>query len=94
MPDPRKLKVGDHVRFVAIPDEWQVRDRCIPRDSIAFMKRMIRRRHPSRVARKSDEGYPWIDAQIVQRGKRHYHSWLITEATGWRLVQTRYDGSS
>jgi hypothetical protein len=92
MPDPKRLKVGDRVRFIALPEEWQIPNRCIPRDSITFMRRMIRRRYPSRVARISDEGYPWIDAQMVQRGKKHYHSWLITESTGWRLVRRRSTG--
>lgn len=89
MPDPRRLKVGDRVRFVALPDEWQNPNICIPRESLAFMKRMIRRKYPSRVARIDDSGYPWIDARMIQRGKEHRHSWLITESTGWRPVRGR-----
>jgi hypothetical protein len=89
MPDPRRLKVGDQVRFVAIPDEWLRRNRALHRDSLAFMKNMISRKSPSRIWRIDDSGYPWIRARMMYRGKPHYHSWLITESSGWRLVRRR-----
>jgi|GEM_PF-4824593 len=89
MPDPLQLKVGNLVRFVSIPEEWARPGYHVPRDVIQFMKRMIRRKWPSRVQGLDDSGYPWIHAMIRQRGKRYWHTWLITESTGWRKVRRR-----
>ncbi len=89
MPDPKQLKVGDRVRFVSLPEEWNQVGFCLHGVSLAFMKRMIQRRFPSRVVEIDEMGYPWIRAQIVVRGKTHYHKWLIMEATGWRQVQSK-----
>ena len=89
MPDPKALKVGDLVRFVTLPDEWSRPAHATPRDSIAFMKAMIKRTWPSRIARIDEYGYPWIEARIFRRGKWDYHSWAIIELTGWRRVERR-----
>jgi hypothetical protein len=89
MPEPHSLKVGDLVRFVTLPDEWTRPSYTIGAESIAFMKKMIRRSGPSRVAEVDEDGYPWIRARIRERGRIHYHSWMITESTGWRLVKRR-----
>lgn len=89
MPDPLQLKVGDLVRFVSIPDEWARRGFHVHRESIQFMKRMIRRKWPARVYRLDESGYPYIHAMIRQRGKRYWHTWMITESSGWRKVCRR-----
>jgi hypothetical protein len=34
-------------------------------------------------------GTPWIFANTIERGRRHYHSCAITEHTGWRMVVPR-----
>ncbi|MCP4707689.1 MAG: hypothetical protein GY869_03610 [Planctomycetes bacterium] len=88
MPDPKKLKVGDKVMFVALPDEWSEPEYYVHKDSIAFMKRMIKRKYPSRVS-EIENGYPRIDARMIERGKIHYHGWAISEETGWRQVKKR-----
>ena len=49
MPDPKRLKVGDLVRFVSLPDEWSQKDFSVSHDDVAFMKKMIKRSWPSRV---------------------------------------------
>jgi hypothetical protein len=89
MPDPRQLKVGDRVKFVSLPEEWRYPGNHIHRDSLAFMRKMIRRKSSSRVAMIDAWGYPWVRAVMFQRGKWHHHSWLISESTGWRLVRRR-----
>lgn len=89
MPIPLELKVGDRVRFVSLPEEWKQPGYSIQRESVAFMKRMVKRTSPARVAMIDEYGTPWIFAQTIERGKKHYHSWAITEATGWRLVIPR-----
>jgi hypothetical protein len=89
MPDPRSLKVGDLVRFIALPEAWSRPDYHVHRESVAFMKELIRRSWPSRVCAIDEYGYPWIRARVRQRGVIHHHHWLITESTGWRRVNRR-----
>ena len=89
MPDPRKLKVGDRVRFVAMPDEWSQPNITLPRESRAFMKAMIKRRFPSRVYEIDEYGLPWIMARLKVGDKYKLHTWGIGESTGWRRVKKR-----
>jgi len=89
MPNPRTLKIGDRVRFISIPEEWKQPGYGIQRESIAFMKRMLKRATPVRVTIIDEYGTPWISAITIERGKRNYHSWAITEETGWRMVVPR-----
>ncbi len=89
MPNPHDLKVGDLVRFIALPDEWNQPGITLHRDSLSFMKILIRRRFPSRVKRIDEFGTPWIAARIRRRNRVEYHSWGISESTGWRRVHRR-----
>ena len=89
MPDPLSLKVNDLVRFTSLPSEWSEPEYRISQMSVRFMKKLIRRTWPSRICRIDESGYPWIEARILERGKLVYHSWMITESTGWRLVVRR-----
>lgn len=89
MPNPEMLKIGDRVRFTSLPDEWNQPECGVHRDSIGFMKQMIRRTWPARVSKIDEFGTPWIKAITIERGKRHYHSWAITEHSGWRKVVPR-----
>lgn len=72
-----------------MPEEWTDPRYSVDPESIRFMKKMIRRSWPSRISRIDENGYPWIAARMRQRGKLHYHSWLITESTGWYRVVPR-----
>lgn len=87
MPDPKCLRVGDLVRFVKLPDEWAQPGHSVSRSSVLFMKRLIRRSWPSRVHKIDEYGQPWIQARMHEKGRYHYHSWAIVEASGWRLVR-------
>lgn len=89
MPNPKSLQVGDLVRFVSLPDEWSRPDYAVPRGSIAFMKRMMRRSWPSRVYKIDERGYPWVSARTCERGKWKYHTWMIAESSGWRHVKRK-----
>ena len=86
MPDPKKLKVGDRIRFVSLPDEWQD-----PKFTIfeECMEIMISRNWPSRIYEIDEYGTPWITARVRVKGQIEHHTWEISEATGWRLVGKR-----
>jgi hypothetical protein len=89
MPDPKRLKVGDRVRFVSLPDEWQDPKYFVHKESVDFMNVMISRSWPSRVYEIDEYGTPWIEARIRRKGRVEYHTWGIFERTGWRLVCAR-----
>lgn len=89
MADPGILRVGDYVRFIALPEEWSRPKYSLPRDSLSFMKILIRRRFPSRVYKIDEYGTPWISARIRRRGRIEHHIWGILESSGWRKVRRR-----
>src|SRR5688572_10108266 len=76
MPDPSKLKVGDRVRFISLPEEWSRPGYRTPRESAGFMKTMIRRGYSSRIF-KIEHGGPWIAARLRRRGRWEHHTWGI-----------------
>lgn len=92
MPDPSKLKIGDRVRFISLPDEWARPGICLPPESVAFMRKMIRRGYSSRIS-QIEHGGPWIEARIWRRGRWEHHTWGIFESTGWRKVRRRRPNS-
>lgn len=89
MPDPRSLRVGDLVRFVAFPEEWSRKGWTAPSASVSLMRRLIRRTSPSRIAEIDGAGLPCVHVRIRQRSRTTHHSWLIAETTGWRRVRRR-----
>jgi len=89
MPDPKSLRVGDRVRFVGLPEEWSKPDEFVDDDDVEFMKRMIARTWPARIAEIDERGSPWIWVRLKVGGTWEHHSWAIVECTGWRLVRRR-----
>ena len=89
MPDPRDLKVGDRVRFVALPEEWSQPNCFVHDDDRAFMEAMINRRFSSRVYKIDEYGIPLISARLKVGDRYEWHTWGIFETTGWRKVQKR-----
>lgn len=86
MPDPGELKVGDLIRFISLPEEWNREGHHVHKESVEFMQAMIRRKWPSRIAEIDEHGIPWISARIKRRGRIEHHTWGIFESTGWRKV--------
>jgi len=89
MPDPMKLKLGDRIRFVSLPDEWNDPHYFVHQECIEFMKAMISRSWPSRIYEIDEYGTPWIAARIRKGGRIEHHIWAIFEETGWRFVRRR-----
>ena len=89
MPDPKKLQVGDRVRFVDFPEEWQDPQYTVLPESVEFMEAMIARHWPSRVYEIDEFGTPWIAARLRKDGEIEHHTWGILEQTGWRVVRRR-----
>jgi hypothetical protein len=89
MPDPKKLKINDRIRFIDYPDEWNIPKYTVSRESKRFMKQMLRRKFSSRICKIDEYGHPWIAARFKVKGKIEHHSWRIVENTGWRKINRR-----
>lgn len=89
MPDPKKLKVNDRVRFVSLPQEWDDPKFTIHASSVRFMKQLIKRKYSSRIHEIDKNSFPWIEARIRRGDVIEYHSWCISEETGWVKVKKR-----
>ncbi len=89
MPDPKRLKVGDRIRFTSLPGEWSDPNYTVPASSRRFLKQLIARKWPSKVNKIEADGYPWISVKMKSRGKIIYHEWGIYESSGWRVVLKR-----
>ena len=79
MPDPMKLQVGDRVRFVDLPEEWQDPQYTVLPESVEFMEAMIARSWPSRVYEVDEFGTPWVAVRLRKDGEIEHHTWGILE---------------
>lgn len=90
MPDPRSLRVGDRIRFVAFPDAWSEPGYLVHAEDRAFLRDRIERRRVCRIARLDADGWPWFDGRTVDaEGRTVHHSWGVFESTGWERVRGR-----
>lgn len=90
MPDPRRLRVGDRLVYVALPAHWARPDVGVPASSRRFLRAIVARGRSVRVHRKDDDGYPWFRARLRRPdGGVEHHEWGVFETTGWRRVAPR-----
>lgn len=89
MPDPSKLKVGDRIRFVSIPDEWSNPEYHVHKETREFMEAMVKRSSSSRICKIDEHGRPCINARIKDEKCILHHYWGIVEHTGWRKVERK-----
>ena len=89
MPNPKNLKINDKVKFVSIPEEWSAKDYRVFPEDIKFMKKLIKRSWPCRICEMDQYGNPCIHIKLKNKDKYEYHSWSITEKTGWIKIIPR-----
>jgi hypothetical protein len=89
----RKLRVGDHVRFVGLPMDFSKPGYYVHRDTLRVYRLLIERRRPARVAFLRDWGdwkVPWIRCRFRGKdGRIEYHSLAIDHDDGWVRVKHR-----
>lgn len=90
MPDPKKLKIEDRIRYVSIPDEFLVPGRYYPEDDFLFVQTLIDRKGSCRIFEISKDGYPCFRAITQENdGTKVYHYYTVIEKTGWVKVKPR-----
>jgi hypothetical protein len=86
MPAPKTLRVGDKIRFIKRPDEWERPDYYVHTDDRLFMDKLIKRGYPARIFMIDEYGTPWVRVRLQVRNASEHHTWAIMEKTGWVLV--------
>ena len=87
MPDPAKLRVGDRIRLLAVPQaDIEQRDREIQRGhpdagwTANAIERIIVQCPVVTIDRIDEFGMPWFDAELKdERGETEYHSLAIMD---------------
>lgn len=85
----RELRVGDRIRIVRMPSEFDDPSFLLPRcDHIAY-RRLVERHRPLRVCRVDADGLPWVDFRFrLDDGRWAYH-WMAFNHDGWVRVRRR-----
>lgn len=85
----RELRVGDRIRLVADPPEWQQPGYHLPPGTRDLWRRLVARRRPLRVYEVDVWGLPWVQCRIGKPGGGwEYHFLAICEG-GWVRVRPR-----
>src|SRR5437660_3280918 len=71
----RKLRVGDRIRLVRLPSEFNQPGYYLHRETRQVYKRLIERRRPLRVYKIDEWGLPWIRCRFRRKdGSWEYNS--------------------
>jgi hypothetical protein len=89
MLNPKNIKINDKIKFISIPEEWSTKNYNIFPEDRTFMKKLIKRSLPCRISEIDKYGNPCVHVKFKNKNKYEYHSWVITEKTGWRKVVPR-----
>src|SRR5262245_8078056 len=88
-PPLRNLRVGDSVRLVHLPREYEPAHTLHP-DTRQLYKRLLARRRSVRVHKIDELGLPWIACRFKRsNGQWEYHYLLIGTESGWAKVKPR-----
>jgi hypothetical protein len=85
----QELRVGDRIRFVGMPPEWDAPGFYVPECTRRLVRRLIARRRPLRVYEVGEWGSPWVRCQFRLRSGRWEYHWLAIREGGWVRVKRR-----
>ncbi len=83
MPNPKTLKIGDKIKFIHRPTEWNNAKWHVYAKDKKFMDILIARGYWQRISEIDEYDKPWIHVKIKNKNKIVHHNWAITEKTGW-----------
>jgi hypothetical protein len=85
----KRLKVGDRVRIVHMPNEFSQAGYFVHRHTLRAYRTLIARNRPLRVSEIDGWRMPWVRFQLRRKdGRIEYHSMLFNH-DGLVLVQPR-----
>jgi hypothetical protein len=88
----RDLRVGDHIRIVRYPTDWERPDYHVATCTRRLYRRLIARRRPVRVYEVDGDGLPWVRCRFrLARGWEHH--FLAVNDDSWVRVRGRNPGS-
>ena len=83
MPDPKKIKVGDYIKYVNRPVECSSESYKVDKWDVDFLDKLIMRGRWQRIAFIDEYRNPWIYVKLNIDGKIEHHTWSIFENSGW-----------
>jgi hypothetical protein len=85
----QELRVGDRIRLVAEPPEWQRPGYQLPSCTRRLWLLLIARRRSLRVCEVDEWGAPWVRCRFRKRGGGWEHHYLAIVEAGWVRVKPR-----
>jgi hypothetical protein len=82
----QELRVGDRIKPVARPPEWNRPDYHLPAETAALWRLLVARRRPLRVYEVDGQGAPWVRCRVRGPGRRWEHHFLAITHGGWVRV--------
>lgn len=74
----RRLRLGDRVRLVHLPNEFSGDDYTLLPDTLAAYRKLIANQEMLTVSKLDEGGYPWVEFTIVaEDGVTEFHSLML-----------------
>ncbi len=87
----RDLRVGDRIRIVRLPTEWNRKGYYVPPSTRRLYLQLIRRRRSVRVNRIDESALPWIACKFRSKDGSWQHHFLAVNDDSWVRVRTRQE---
>ena len=88
----QELRVGDRLRPVTAPPEWQQSGYHLPADTAELWRVLVARRRPLRVYEVDARGVPWVQCRVLSNNGGWEHHFLAITHGGWVRVANARPG--
>ena len=88
----QELRVGDRLRPVTAPPEWQQSGDHLPADTAELWRVLVARRRPLRVYEVDARGVPWVQCRVLSNNGGWEHHFLAITHGGWVRVANARPG--
>jgi hypothetical protein len=78
--DWQTLRVGDRIRIVRFPSDWEKPNWHVGPSTRALYQKLIERKRSVRISRIDESGCPWIEGRYDKREQKRNGGW-----THWSL---------